>query len=213
MFDVGLLDVRCSMFDVRCSMFDVGTVPTHASTLTHPADSAPPTHRLLHHMRVNLRCFHVLMPEKFLDRADVIIRVQQMRRKTVSHHVWRDTLIQPRRRCRFLQLELEHSSREVVTPLDAAARIGAQVVLWPHPEPWPFFTRFRIFARQTLGQAHSRHIRSTVGLVKASDSHQMLPHRFDHRVRQRHQPVLVAFPSPDGRPARLPAFFPAAPIR
>src|SRR6266576_2456513 len=66
--DVGcsMLDVGCSMLDVRCWMFDVGSLHLrrspfrsppgtgrslghsvlkrpHAPTLTHPADSAPPT--------------------------------------------------------------------------------------------------------------------------------------------------------------------------
>src|SRR5438552_2740153 len=105
MFDVGcwMFDVRCWMLDVGCWMFDVGCSMgggSFRSPIRHTAFSISLRHSaiqwtphpqpwLLHHMSVNLRCFHVLMPEKFLNRADVIIRVQQMRRKAMSHHVRR----------------------------------------------------------------------------------------------------------------------------
>src|SRR2546425_996372 len=102
-------------------------------------------------------------------------------------------------RCHASTLQhLKHSIREVMTPLDPAARIRAQVILRPYPEPRPLFTRLRIFARQSFRQSYSRQIRSAVGVVKTPDSRQVLSHRFDHRVRQRHKPVLVALSSPDG---------------
>ena len=64
------------------------------------------------------------MPEKFLNRADVIIRVQQMRRKAMSHHVRRHPLIQLRLACRQPDIVLERRIQNMVPTLHSQQTVS-----------------------------------------------------------------------------------------
>jgi hypothetical protein len=46
-----------------------------------------PEPRLGHHVRVDLRCLHALMSQQFLDRADVVLRFEEMRGEAVSQRL------------------------------------------------------------------------------------------------------------------------------
>ena len=101
MFDVrcSMFDVECSMFHVRCSMFDVGCwmfdvrcsmfPPRGLKVFTRPSTAHiqrtfHSNARLLHHMRINLRGAHILMPQQLLHRPNIITIFQQMRRPRKS---------------------------------------------------------------------------------------------------------------------------------
>jgi len=46
-----------------------------------------PTSSLLQHMGIDHRCTHVLVPQEFLHRTDIVAVLQEMGRKTMSERI------------------------------------------------------------------------------------------------------------------------------
>src|SRR5712664_2609039 len=95
LLDVGcwMLDDGWWMLDFRCwlpspSALQRATLPFQPHRSRSAIQRTPhPQPRLLHHMRVNLRGAHVLVPEQFLNGSDIVAGFQQPRRKRMSQRM------------------------------------------------------------------------------------------------------------------------------
>ena len=67
-------------------------------------------------MRINLRRRYVFVAEQFLQRADVITILQQMRGKGMPQRVWRDRFIDLRPRRRRFDRSLQIHFADVMPP-------------------------------------------------------------------------------------------------
>jgi hypothetical protein len=101
---------------------------------------------------VDHRRSHLAVAEQFLHRANVVSRLQQMRRKLVPHRMWPNRLAEPRSPRgvvhRLLQYGFVHVPAKSVarTRIDTGSRSGK------HPLRTPFLVGVRILARQGVRQ-------------------------------------------------------------
>ena len=145
--------------------------------------------RLLHHMRINHRRRHILVPQQPLHCADIITRFQQPGRERMPQRMTRRRLRDVRQAHRRLDRSLQALFIDMVSP-DLAApgitrqRSGGENVL---PAPFPF----RIWILPAQGQ---RQINRTVTapqilLMQQFYPPQMIGHASLQRFwKNRHRP-------------------------
>ena len=112
-------------------------------------DRQAPTEATLHNPLlsiINHRSGDVLVPQKFLNRSDVVAVVQQVGRKRMSKRVWASRFRDLRFEPGLVNGLLENRFVEVVAPLFSCDRIGVMAGGWKHPLPSPVPTRAGILS-------------------------------------------------------------------
>ena len=99
-------------------------------------------------MSVNHSRADVFVPEEFLDSANVLARLQQMRGKSMPKSVAANMLYHPGRPGCFLDCALKNRFMYMMPSFFAGSRVLPPVLLREDPLPAPVFRRVGVFAIQ-----------------------------------------------------------------
>ena len=131
------------------------------------------------------------MPQQFLDRPDVVARLQQMGGKAVPQCVASGRLGQARSPYRLPHRPLQALLVQVVSALLAAAGVNRTARRREHILPAPFLGGVRILSIQGIRQIHLAKALLQIMLVEHLDLLQMRPQKLGHRLRQHRHPVFL----------------------
>jgi len=145
------------------------------------------------HVRIDLRCPHVLVPQQFLDRADVHAVCQQMRGKRMPKCVASGVFLNPQFADRSAQGFLQAGGIQVVTPPGTTPRILRRSSGGKHVLPDQFAIQVRVLAGQRIATAAEITSRTSATTLLAS-------------VEPCSEPALVPATRPVGPPRCLPAW-------
>lgn len=98
------------------------------------------------------------MPQEFLDRADVVTRLQKVSRKGMAKGVGRGRLDDPGRRNGLFDGPLQVLLESVMAADDAAAGIGTLSPCGKNPKPPPLFASVRLLSLQCVRQGNARRV-------------------------------------------------------
>ena len=110
----------------------------------------------------------------------------------VPQGVNRYRLHNPRQRNRFFQSALQSFFKQMMPPLDAAARVDGQGGRRKHPAPSPGLPQLRVFHRQRMRHLHTGALRLPVCIPTCPRRQHLQTKRRHQRPRQHYHPVLVA---------------------
>ena len=102
------------------------------------------------HRRVFLCRRQARMPEQFLNRAQVVILLQQSRREAVPERVAGDPLIDSGRHHRLSDMLADRSRVNVMAPDYAGYRVGCQRPGWKYKLPPQFVSGVGILSCQSI---------------------------------------------------------------
>ena len=137
----------------------------------------------VHHVGIDHRRRHILVPKQFLDGADVVSRLKQVRREAVPQYMGTDPLDHPRaaRRlgsCALHVLVVPVMATDFTRAWIATARGG-----WKHVLPAPFAIGLRILARQRMGQIDRAESFGQIAVMKVPHLLKLCLQRHDERIR------------------------------
>jgi hypothetical protein len=112
--------------------------------------------RFGHDVRINLRRRHILVPQQFLHRANVVTIFQKMRRERMSQRVTRRVLCQSGPIYRCLHRPLQTVFVQVMTQNLFAHRIFGHAYRRKDKLPRPLPRRVGMFLFHAFGQRHAR---------------------------------------------------------
>jgi hypothetical protein len=145
-------------------------------------EHAPPTS--VEHVRVHLRGGHVLVPEQFLHRADVVAGLEQVRGERMPQRVAARRLGDAGRAHGPRHRALQPFFVDVVAANRAVAGIARALHRREQVLPRQFARRVRILARQRMRQVHADPRGVQVLAQHLAHARQLLAQRLGQARRQ-----------------------------
>jgi len=130
--------------------------------------------------------------EQFLNRANVLAALEQVRRKRMPQRMCTDRLEDSRDMSRSLYRALDAILVQVMPPTLATARISGNVRGGKDPEPSPTFACPRIFTSECARQFDTGTPGSTIRAPQRARIRELLVQRRCQRRGQHGHPVLLA---------------------
>ena len=149
-------------------------------------------------MGVDLRRRHVLVPQQFLDRADVVPRLQQMRRERMAQGMAGRRLDDPGPQARAPHRTLQRRLINMVATHQPAARILRWRQRRKHVEPAQLAVGTRVFRCKRVRQPHTGQPGRAIPLMDRRRPRNRLRQRLRQPLRQRYPPIPIALPRTHG---------------